>query len=338
MKYLLAVASVITIVSSTADPSLRTKRRTSCTTRAECHPVERCVDGICTNAMIYLACFPGQSEVVLEGGKQRKMEDLRVGDMILTVENGEVVPTEVLGFLDKWIDRTADYLNIMLEGGRSLYISRIHVMFIQGDDNKARNVLAKDAFPGDVVIIQDGDKISSAMIIDITMEEKRGAYVPLTDAGTLLVDGVLVSCYTNTDHWLAHTALAPLRWYPSLLLDNEYSQDKEGLRTVPGLVKELGKMLGLVTLDMSGEIIKIINEAYIKIMQDTRRPRPFHVPLQRAPQPVAFLRLELVASAGLMVSTRSLHDFSNNSMSSLHGQILFPVHPQHDHIMINVLS
>merc|ERR1712105_274521 len=70
--------------------------------------------------------------------------------------------------------------------------------------------------------------------------------------GTLLVDGVLVSCYTNTDHWLAHTALVPLRWYPSLLLDNEYSQDKEGLRTIPGMVKELGKMLGLVTLDMSG--------------------------------------------------------------------------------------
>ena len=31
-----------------------------------------------------------------------------------------------------------------------------------------------------------------------------GAYVPLTEDGNILVDGVLASCYASFDHGLAH--------------------------------------------------------------------------------------------------------------------------------------
>ena len=44
-----------------------------------------------------------------------------------------------------------------------------------------------------------------------------GAYVPLTEHGTIIVDGVLASCYASFNHQLAHFFLAPLRWWPSLL-------------------------------------------------------------------------------------------------------------------------
>ena len=101
-------------------------------------------------------------------------------------------------------------------------------------------------------------------ITDILVHPKQGAYVPITDAGTLLVDGVLVSCYTNTDHWMAHAALAPLRWWPSLLLDNEQTQDMEGLRTIPGFVRTLGRMLGLVMDEAPQKKIKNLMADAIK--------------------------------------------------------------------------
>lgn len=191
-------------------------------------------------------CFPGDSLVALDGGKVRPMEDLRLGDDILTVKDGKLVSTKVLGFLDKRINQTTGYLKLIVEDGRSLFISPSHAMFIKGEGSTIKSILAKDAQLGDLVFLQDNLDIVVTKINDISVHTKQGAYVPLTDAGTLLVDGILVSCYTNTDHWMAHAALAPLRWLPSLLLDNDQTQDMEGLRTIPGLVKTLGRMLGLL--------------------------------------------------------------------------------------------
>ena len=184
----------------------------------------------------------------LEGGERKRMEELRIGDTIMTVDNGDLVSTEVLGFLDKRIHSVGEYLSIILEDGKSLSISGRHVMFIHGEDNTVKSILAKDVTISDMVYVQYGEKTGMTRVVDIILEQKTGAYVPLTMAGTLLVDGVLVSSYTNTEHWLAHTALAPLRWWPSLLLDTEESQEEEGLRTIPGMVRELGRLLGLVTM------------------------------------------------------------------------------------------
>ena len=41
-----------------------------------------------------------------------------------------------------------------------------------------------------------------------------GAYVPLTEGGNIVVDGVLASCYASFDHNFAHLAMIPMQWYP----------------------------------------------------------------------------------------------------------------------------
>ena len=43
-----------------------------------------------------------------------------------------------------------------------------------------------------------------------------GAYVPLTMEGTIVVDGVLASCYPSAQHDLAHIVMAPIRWFPKI--------------------------------------------------------------------------------------------------------------------------
>ena len=44
-----------------------------------------------------------------------------------------------------------------------------------------------------------------------------GAYVPLTMKGSIVVDGVLASCYPSAHHDLAHIAMTPIRWFPKIL-------------------------------------------------------------------------------------------------------------------------
>ena len=44
-----------------------------------------------------------------------------------------------------------------------------------------------------------------------------GAYVPLTEDGNILVDGVLASCYASYDHDLSHFAMTPMQWFPEIL-------------------------------------------------------------------------------------------------------------------------
>ena len=44
-----------------------------------------------------------------------------------------------------------------------------------------------------------------------------GAYVPLTKEGNIVVNGVLASCYAYFNHDVAHTAMAPLRWFPGMM-------------------------------------------------------------------------------------------------------------------------
>ena len=44
-----------------------------------------------------------------------------------------------------------------------------------------------------------------------------GAFVPLTKAGSIVVDGILASCYSDFDHDLAHLSMAPIQWFPNII-------------------------------------------------------------------------------------------------------------------------
>ena len=44
-----------------------------------------------------------------------------------------------------------------------------------------------------------------------------GAYVPLTKEGSLVVDGILASCYASFDHDLGHIAITPIQWFPEII-------------------------------------------------------------------------------------------------------------------------
>ena len=44
-----------------------------------------------------------------------------------------------------------------------------------------------------------------------------GAFVPLTNEGKIVVDGVLTSCYADFDHDLSHLIMTPMQLIPTIL-------------------------------------------------------------------------------------------------------------------------
>ncbi|CAM1304947.1 SHH (predicted) [Pycnogonum litorale] len=195
------------------------------------------------------ACFPSLSIVNIKNRGQRYMSQLRVNDFVLTVsDSGETKFTRVLGFLDRRTNVQAAYIHITTASNESLSISRRHLLFVKKTNSTESDlvpIFAGDVRIGDEVIVpqevhDEGLKTISVKIIKINVNIMEGAFVPVTESGTLLVDDVLVSCYATIDHYVSHMVLAPMRWFPKLF-ENEESQFNDGIRTYAKILKYFGR-------------------------------------------------------------------------------------------------
>ena len=82
-------------------------------------------------------------------------------------------------------------------------------------------------------------------VIDVEHTTEKGTWAPLTMEGTLLVDGLLASCYASFPHAVIDLALAPVKMFPRMLLDDEESVKVDGCREGVILQKKLGTAMGL---------------------------------------------------------------------------------------------
>uniref|UniRef100_UPI0037E7864E indian hedgehog B protein-like n=1 Tax=Semicossyphus pulcher TaxID=241346 RepID=UPI0037E7864E len=169
-------------------------------------------------------CFPGESSVRLEGGGQKSISDLRPGERILaSAGGGELVYSEVLAFLDRDPVTWKLFYSLQTKAGARLLLTAAHLVYVtEGNCSEGmtpaqgalRTVYASDARPGQCVLVSQG-KVGQGHLSRITrvsMRVSRGAFAPLTQQGTLVVDGVVASCYAVLDqHSLAHWAFSPLR-------------------------------------------------------------------------------------------------------------------------------
>lgn len=167
-------------------------------------------------------CFPGEASVTLESGAQRPLRDLRPGERVLASSGGELVFSEVLTFLDRDPTTWRLFYSLQTKCGARLSLTAAHLLFVtegncsEGAEPAAalRTAYASDARPGQCVLVsrgETGDRVLSR-VTQVSVRRSRGAFAPLTQQGTLVVDGVVASCYAVVDqHGLAHWAFAPLR-------------------------------------------------------------------------------------------------------------------------------
>jgi len=184
-------------------------------------------------------CFSGASSVYAKGRGPIKIKDLRVGDQILAGEasTGALFFSPFIAHLHLEVATHAKFLVVKAEGTQSvLHVSQEHLVFAAragATGASMEPLLARDLRAGDQLnrVGCDGE-LYQVEIASITTASLEGLYAPLTQSGTVVVDGFLCSCYADafptagvlpwlqrltSSHAVVHGALLPLRLSRSLL-------------------------------------------------------------------------------------------------------------------------
>lgn len=222
-------------------------------------------------------CFPANAEVILKSGATKQMQDLLPGDLVLasstTDVQGPLLYSPVVSFLDRQPNATKIFYVIGTDTGLNITLTAAHLIFVSDcpgvlNDSRwektaegplygslwearpswetgLRTVFASEVQPGQCVLTTQGSagsKPKSSVVTFVEVQSSTGLYAPLTRHGSIVVNGVLASCYAAVNkHNLAHWTLAPLRFFYSFMVPSEPQTD--GLHWYPRLLQWLGQML-----------------------------------------------------------------------------------------------
>eukprot|EP01052_Picozoa_sp_SAG31_P041891 SAG31_NODE_6480_length_2000_cov_1.640568_3_plen_147_part_01 len=107
------------------------------------------------------------------------------------------------------------FVHVGIDGGRLLRLTADHLLFTASEIATKDGAVewqpktAGSVRVGDYVQLADG---RSAKVASVERASGQGLYAPHTFSGKLVVDGVLVSCYTTAlSPTISHVLLSPLR-------------------------------------------------------------------------------------------------------------------------------
>ena len=170
-----------------------------------------------------VGCFPSTATVCRKGDGSISMDRLCVGDEVLVVDSyGIMTYQPVLTFLH------------LVKGSHNIKFDFLKISHRSGDLEIHPDHLISVTRRGRTTYIparelMTGDSLSSVWIdgsfclshvLSVEHVEKKGLYCPLTQSGTIIVDGVWCSCYSppageavgcHFSHEMCHLSLFPLR-------------------------------------------------------------------------------------------------------------------------------
>lgn len=194
-------------------------------------------------------CFLGTSLVQTKKRGVITMDRLEVGDEILAKgSQNKLEYSKVLMFLDLDAFATKLYYFIKTETDAVIAITESHLIYVANSPNDVPDVefaaYVKEGMyvlvPEQTVISRTGDDLITndidqtvnsiehkpikdngpfklVRVVEIKSEMRVSAYAPLTNAGTMIVDGVVVSCYAHLNNQnLAHLGFLPVRIFDKL--------------------------------------------------------------------------------------------------------------------------
>lgn len=213
---------------------------------------------------------------------RRKISEINVGDSVLTMDSsGNPIFSSVLLFLDRNSTEVREFYEIKTSK-TTLRLTPSHLLFILPaplprealDSNsyfstflppqfnsvgneelmiEAEITFARNIAIGDMILTLDPKNskiLTRDSVLDVRSIVGEGVYAPLTSTGTIIVDGVVSSCYAVVESQsLAHWSFLPIRLLHNLM---------------EGLSQAWRRVNLLVSLGLSspgdGNVVKILSQ------------------------------------------------------------------------------
>ncbi|RUS73787.1 hypothetical protein EGW08_018446 [Elysia chlorotica] len=182
--------------------------------------VEKVTEKVSEKVKSEKQCFPGDAQVWLADGSRVNLQDIRVGDRILTFNaRGNLVPDTVYMFGHREPEAKGCFVVLTTEN-RSLCVTADHFVYCVRDGQEvcvtAGEVTTDDLLRVCEVPTQSDSSRPSPLVLErvtnVGWEMKRGLFAPFTESGSLLVEGALVSCYVKVlGAGASHACLWPAR-------------------------------------------------------------------------------------------------------------------------------
>ena len=180
----------------------------SCAMECRAQPIpsqQSCISAVSAYFAPIPVCFGPESWVFVKGKGRTKIAQLEIGDKVLD-EN--LHGTEVVAWLHKDDERTAEFLSFNVGGFDPFVVSSDHFVF---DPSKGTYVIA-----GEASALQIASFDANLYRYDIRKDcppsvvTVKGVYAPLTASGTILVQNVVASCFAapfGISKVLSHSAI-----------------------------------------------------------------------------------------------------------------------------------
>ena len=147
--------------------------------------------------------------------------------------------------MDRSASKLAIFLNVSTNTS-SITLSASHVIFKATKSGSIESIYAGDLQKGDKLVKSKSDKLmEEEEVVNVETVRESSYWAPLTKDGTLMVDGFLASSYASYPHQASEMLMAPVKMFPKLLLDDENSQHKDGVRKVVIMLKAVANRMGL---------------------------------------------------------------------------------------------
>ena len=153
---------------------------------------------------------------------------------------------QFLGWLHRDANAVANFLKINTNNS-SIVLTRDHLIFRTSvADGSLESVFADQIEEGNKLRSWKGSKVTEEAVVDVEQVREKSIWAPLTMEGTLLVDGLLASCYASFPHAVSDMAIAPVvKMFPRMLLDDEESLKVDGRRRVVTFLDNVATPMGL---------------------------------------------------------------------------------------------
>lgn len=156
-------------------------------------------------------CFSNNTFVETLQRGQIKISDLNYGDMVKTVDTatGQATYSRFVDYLHYDESIESDYIALSTASAL-LEISDFHLIQRKLTDSLVEFVFAGELQIGDEIFVNANDQLKSERITHLGRVRRVGAYAPLLESGTILVNDVYASCYAvYRSHHMANLFFKP---------------------------------------------------------------------------------------------------------------------------------